>query len=152
MNKKGTSQPSPGPDADVEEILGLLDALLAVIGEENRQLAGGLPASLSQAVSEKSRLAVSLEGIMAAIRAQTITIADAAPLLQLRLTDRSNLLSLAMAENTTRLRSAIEATRRRVDAVMSAIREDASCAGVYQADGLRVRRQREVPGKTGHWA
>lgn len=152
MREQSPEGPAPGPDADVEHILGVVEALIQVIGQENRQLADGLPASLSQALAEKSRLAVSLETLVADLRARTISLEAAAPLLQRRLADRSTLLSSAMAENTTRLRAAIDATRRRVDAVMQAIRDDAASVGPYQADGLRVRRQRAVPGSSGYWA
>ena len=151
MIERAPQGTSSGSDTDVAEILGLVEALIRVIDEENRQLATGLPASLSSAVADKGKLAVNLEAQVAAIRSQTISIADAAPLLRQQLAARSSVLSDAMVENTTRLRAAIEATRRRIEAVMRAVRDDATSNGAYNAGGTRDRQVRPPEGNAGYW-
>ena len=52
-----------------------------------------------------------------------------------RIADRTLVLQEKMDENVERLRAAIDATRRRVDAVMRAIRDQVAPSGSYQADG-----------------
>jgi len=147
-----TGQDTPqGSDTDVADIIDLVETLIRVINEENRQLANGLPASLSTAVADKGKLAINLETRVEAIKAQTISLAAAAPLLRQQLVDRSNVLSDAMIENTTRLRAAIEATRRRVEAVMRAVRDDATSNGAYNATGTRERHVRRPEGNAGYW-
>ena len=57
-----------------------------------------------------------------------------------RLLDRILQLRGAMDENLVRLRAAIEASNRRIDAVMQAIREQLAGASPYGAGGTRAAR------------
>jgi hypothetical protein len=60
--------------------------------------------------------------------------------LQMKVLERIEQLRVTMDENLTRLRAAIEASQRRIDAVMAAIREQISDNSPYRSNG-RVKAQ-----------
>ena len=122
-------------DDNVARIIELIDDLIIIIGEENQELATGVPASLSRAMSDKATLGAQLERWVDDVRNGVIVVARAAPSLRKRLENRTAVLDRAMNENMARLRAAIEATRGRVDAVMRAIREQGETEGAYRANG-----------------
>lgn len=127
-----------GPDAiddNVTKIIELIDDLIAIIDEENHELASGVPASLSSAVGRKANLASQLERWVDDVRSDVILLALAAPGLRKHLERRTAVLDRSMIENMTRLRAAIDATRGRIDAVMRAIRDQNEGDGPYRANG-----------------
>lgn len=124
---------SPVPSQPtIEHMLDLVQQLIDVIGEENRLLARGIPASMTTLTATKTRLAVQLDRCMAGGDARSWA-AEADPEQRLLLFDRISRAEQAVSENVTRLGAAIEATRRRVRAVMAALRgqmaEDSLCYG-----------------------
>ncbi|MDR3476230.1 MAG: hypothetical protein P4M09_31685 [Devosia sp.] len=131
-------------DQQVGEILGVLNALIALIEAENLELARGMPASLASTLAEKTRLSASLEGWVSAIKTGSITLAPASDGLRRELVERSTLLTEVMKVNTTRILAAMEATQRRISAIMRAVREQGSTQQAYGANGT-VRSRPAAP-------
>jgi hypothetical protein len=126
---------APIINANIVEMIALIDELIGIIVSENRQLSNSVPASLSQSIAHKARLGTKLEEFVEAVRSGQIVIAWAAPRLREQLTLSVAQLDATMVENMYRLRAAIDATRGRVDAVMRAIREQGESEGAYRANG-----------------
>jgi hypothetical protein len=134
--KTDKAQPSRGDvNAAAVRMLELIDALIEVVGEENRGLARGIPASIAQFVGQKSRLADEFEALVADAKLRMLVVGGTEHELRTRLVERSSVLRRAMDENLERLNAAIDATRRRVDSVMRALREQVSEHGIYRANG-----------------
>ncbi|QCK88677.1 flagellar protein FlgN [Phreatobacter aquaticus] len=131
-------------------MLALVDELIAVISDENSQLAQGLPASMSLSAARKAELAKEFEQWVADIRSRRIVLAHADQPLRARISEQTGVLQQGMDENVERLRAAIDASRRRVDAVMRAIREQIAPSGPYQANGLTRTASPPVAG-SGRW-
>lgn len=130
-------QPSRPATADdrVRSLIALIDNLIAVVIEENVELAKGLPASRLKQVDEKNRLADLFEQRVAECSAQTVSLHVHDRQLREDLMDRILRLRASMDENVMRLRAAIDASNRRIDAVMQAIREQISSVSPYGASG-----------------
>jgi hypothetical protein len=127
---------APQPvDAAVIQVTGLIDQLIEIIGNENRQLERGVPAPLSDVIALKVSLAGEFECWVAKVRDQSIAIDDVDPRLRAHLIKRVSVLAHDMDENVARLQAAIEATRRRIEAVMRAVREQTETGGPYHANG-----------------
>lgn len=126
-------------DATLVRLVNLIDDLVALIGEENRELETGVPGAASSATALKARLGNELEAWVGQVRAGEIDLGIASPHLRLKLTQRAEVLDQAMQENMVRLRAGIDATRRRVDAIMRAIREQAVTKHGYDATGRRAQ-------------
>jgi hypothetical protein len=122
-------------DANVSRMIGLIEELIAVIGDENRLLATGVPASLSSSVALKATLAMRLESWAADVHTKPLMLEMATPQMRESLVERTQMLSGAMEENINRIKSAIDATGSRVNAIMSAIREQAETDASYRANG-----------------
>ena len=124
-------------DAAVEAVIELLHELIFIIVSENRLLAQGLPASLSQFVERKTELSETFERWVADVKANKIHISLASPARREQLIQYTRRLGADMEENLSRLRLAMDASRHRIDAIMAAIREQVARPG-YNANG-RVR-------------
>ncbi len=109
--------------------------MILVVGEENAWLAQGLPASRSKQIARKTELADCFEKCVENItsRVSFIQVNDEA--LRTRFTERMQVLKEAMDENIVRLRAAIEASQRRIEAVMNAIKEQVVSAPPYMSNG-----------------
>ena len=131
--------PSPLPDtapggqarrqsanAATRAVLALVDDLIVVIEEENALMAAGIPASTSHLVERKRELAGQFSHWIAGLRSREIAFADADAALHKRLIASNEILRLHMNDNVESLRSSIAATRRRIDAIMRAIREQST--------------------------
>lgn len=139
----------PAADPAVSALIVLVDELITVIADENRTLAMGTPAAASHLIARKQTLSVALARSVAGVADRHIVIGRASPRLQARLRDRSAVLAPLVEENVAGLKSAIAATRRRVDAIMRAIREQATPApGQYGASG-RPAANRPAASSTG---
>lgn len=141
MNRESlSSRPAAAPFAatlpvGVAAVVDLVDRLIEVIEAENDELARGLPAAASIDGRDKARLADELRDRLAA-GFDRATIAAAPAELRSRMVERVRLLERRTRENSTRLEAAITATRRRVDAVMRAIRTEMARNGhAYGANG-----------------
>lgn len=110
--------------AIVKRIITMVDELALVIEEENKILARGVPASLTKSITRKNELADAFEAMVKQVADHQLCsyVGDAA--LRQDLVVRVKALRVVMAENTDRLRAAIDATRRRIEAVMRAIRAE----------------------------
>lgn len=123
------------PQADGEHLLKLVDALTAVIVEENHRLAEGTPAALAATLGIKAQLAAEFERSILPIRTGASLTTPANLKLRQQLADRGLLLQQVTNENSVRLRAAMVSTRRRIDAIMRALRDADRRAGPYGADG-----------------
>ena len=130
--------PAAAADAAVEQVVALVDELVALIGEENKILARGMPASLTPSVTRKHELAGEFEQWVRRVTAQQLCVRVSNDALRRHLLARVKALRLAMAENVDRLRAAIDASRRRIDAVMRAIRTEIGGPAPYGPNG-RIR-------------
>lgn len=129
-----------GEDRKVTEIITLLDEMLVVIGEENGRLASGLPASLAQSVGRKTQLSADFEQFLGAMRRGEIDVHAASPDLLATLIARLKTLRPLMDDNTRLIRAAMLATRRRIDAIMQALRSEPAPVSGYGADSRIARR------------
>ncbi len=125
----------------VKQVIAIVDELSVVIKEENQILARGMPASLSMSVTRKNELADAFEQCVKEVAEQQLFARVTDEKLRRRLLDRIKMLHDVMAENVTRLRAAMDASRRRIDAVMRAIRTEVSGASPYGPNG-RLRDSR----------
>jgi len=127
-------------DRKVAAIVALLDEMLVVIAEENGRLADGLPASLAQSVARKTQLSVDFENFLSAMRRGDLDVHAASPSMLATLIARLTTLKPLMDDNTRRIRASMLATRRRIDAIMQALRGERTPARGYGADSRIVRR------------
>jgi len=119
----------------IENLIELIDALIDVVTEENIALAMGLPASQSRHTQRKLELADLFEMWVKQVAMRNLLLQTPNRPLQRKVLGRIDDLRCAMDENMTRLRAAIEASQRRIDAVMAAIREQISDNSPYGASG-----------------
>ena len=119
----------------IENLIELIDALIDVVTEENIALAMGLPASQSRHTQRKLELADLFEMWVKDVSMKNLLLHSPDRPLQRKVLTRIDDLRGAMDENMTRLRAAIEASQRRIDAVMSAIRAQISDNSPYGASG-----------------
>jgi hypothetical protein len=119
----------------IEDLLKLIDALIAVVSEENAALAKGLPASQSRHTQMKIQLGDQFEKWVVDVSMRKVLLCSPNRALQQKVLQRIGSLSAAMDENVVRLRAAIAASQRRIDAVMAALREQISESSPYNAKG-----------------
>lgn len=134
------SQATGTSDARIKSLITLIDALTALVANENAELATGLPASRLKQVDEKNRLAEMFERTVAECAAGTTSLNVRDQILREQLLERILKLRAAMDENLLRLRAAIEASNRRIEAVMQAIREQIAAVSPYGASGRLAAR------------
>ena len=118
-----------------QDLILLMEEFMAVVAEENAMLARGLPASLSSAVVRKTELAAAFELWVQAVNARAVRLETVPAPLRKQFFERLSQFQDAMNENVARLEAAIEASRRRIEAVMSAIREEMTELSPYGANG-----------------
>lgn len=124
-----------GKQGRVEDLIALIEELIAITREENAMLAKGWPASQLLPFKRKAELAEMFQPWAAVVATQPSAIFTADRALHGRLIERLNALQAVMTENITSLRAAIEASQRRINAVMMAIREQMAAEGSYSAKG-----------------
>lgn len=122
-------------DAEIGRTIALVEQLTAVLDDENRMLAAGGQHSLLDHISQKTALSVKLETAMSGVHDGTFPIDLASENLRETLVQSTQMLSMAMRENVVRLKAAIEVSGWRVNAIMSALREQAEIESSYSADG-----------------
>ena len=113
-------------NAATTALLGLVDDLIVVIEEENTLMAAGIPASTTHLVERKRELAGKFSHWIAGLRSREIEVVHADSALRKRLVESNEVLRLHMNDNVDSLRASIAATRRRIDAIMRAIREQSA--------------------------
>ena len=114
----------------VLQIIDLLEELHGVIGTENSLLAGGLPASLARTVARKTQLAGELDAWLEVMRSGEFS-SGSEPEDIAQLVSRLQSLRVLMGENTLAIKRSMEATRRRIDGIMRALRDEPRPAGPY---------------------
>ena len=122
-------------DERVRSLMALIDELIAIVVEENNELAKGLPASRLKQVDEKNRLASLFEKGVAECSTKVNLLRVEDQMLRAEFLERIQGLRAAMDENLIRLRAAIDARNRRIDAVMHAMREQITKVSPYGARG-----------------
>lgn len=128
-------QPAMHPGGGIEDLAELIERLIDVVTEENIALAMGLPASQSRHTAQKLELSELFEAWVREADRKNKLLGTPNRTLQGKILARLEALRLVMDENVTRLRAAIEASQRRIDAVMSAIREQVADHSPYGANG-----------------
>lgn len=143
-----TVLPMPGPVAGDDErlqpdpLLGMLkvmDDLCDLLREENELLSEGLPARLSLKTDRK--LALTREyGQLREAMVQTAEVEGASRVAGMReqLLSAAGVLDGLARENTRRIEVAITASRRRINAVMQAIRDVTEADRPYSEAGVRA--------------
>lgn len=132
-----TTSPTDALNGDVaaRALVALVDEFIAVVQEENAMLARGLPASLSSVAQRKAELADAFDIWVKAAVSRSFRLETASEPVRKLFPERLGVFQQTMNENIARLEAAIEASRRRIDAVMSAIRGEMVEASPYGADG-----------------
>lgn len=133
----------PAAESKLSQMVDLLDQLHEVVGAENRLLATGLPASLAQTVARKTELANQLDGWLDVMRRGELADEVSGPEALAVLVAKLHSLRALMGENTVRIKRSMEATRRRIDGIMRALRSDGSPSG-YGSDS-RMKRPANQP-------
>jgi hypothetical protein len=133
--ERQSRQPAETGGGRIEDLVELIDTLLDVVNEENIALAMGLPASQSRNTERKLVLADQFEKWVVDVTMRRRLLSTPDKLLQEKVLRHIESLRCAMDENMVRLRAAIEASQRRIDAVMAAIREQISDNSPYNAKG-----------------
>ena len=119
---------------ELRRIDALIGDLIATIDEENRLLASGLPASLAATTGAKSNLAGRIEEYLRTLGAGSIT-----PDERTYLDGRIGLVQSKARDNLSRLAGAIGASRKRIAAVVEAVREAGTAtAPAYGRSGSRA--------------
>lgn len=114
----------------VAPVIDLLEELHGLIATENSLLAGGLPASLARTVARKTQLASELDSWLEAMRSGALD-KGSEPEDLAQLVSRLQSLRVLMGENTLAIKRSMEATSRRIDGIMRALRDQPRQAGVY---------------------
>lgn len=136
MTPSPSLQPEMGHGGgQIEDLAELIERLIDVVTEENIALAMGIPASQSRHTSQKLELSEAFEIWVRQADRKNVLLDTPDRKLQTRILGRLEALRVAMDENMTRLRAAIEASQRRIDAVMAAIREQVADNSPYGANG-----------------
>jgi len=130
----------PTNEENVRRVIALIDELLLVVADENVELSKGLPASRMKQLDEKNRLAQLFQECVTECVAKTATLVVEDQALQAQLMGRIERLRVVSDENVIRLRAAIEASQRRIEAVMQAIREQIGTVSPYGAAGRQTKR------------
>lgn len=118
-----------------EALLETVTELSEVIAEENVTLASGYPAGLALTSERKTELAAEYAELWEDLGADGAAALAADPEFGRALIAAVNHLRQAAGENITRLEAAMNASRRRVEAVLEALRQDARVSGTYGAKG-----------------
>lgn len=132
---KAAAEPKSLDTRRFAELDQLIDELIAVIDDENALLAGGMPASLAATTGTKSNLAGSIEEHLRALGSS----GPISPEERAYLDARVGLVQSKARDNLSRLAGAIGASRRRIAAVVAAVRETGTAtAPLYGRSGNRI--------------
>ncbi len=132
---KAVAENKPLDTARFAELDALIDQLIAVIDDENALLASGMPASLAATTGIKSNLAGNIEEQLRTLG----TTGPVTPEERVYLDERVGLVQSKARDNLSRLAGAIGASRRRIAAVVAAVRETGTAsATAYGRTGSRV--------------
>lgn len=125
----------PDTRARIEKLVALIDELIQVVVKENQCLVRGIPASRSKHIARKVELSDLLKVWVDEITTQQVSIRTSDERLRSMFAEKMDLLKVNMDENIVHLRAAIETSRRRIEAVMSTIREQVLNSSPYTSVG-----------------
>ena len=131
---------TPQPNADpltARHITGIVEDLTKLVEVENRALTDGLPAGLAQTAARKFELARALDRGLVRMGEPTFRASSAHADIG-ELAGRLQELRLAMGENTSLIKRSMEASRRRIDAIMRSLRNAPGRQLGYGADARRL--------------
>ncbi len=117
------------------QLLDVVTELTEIVREENACMAEGLPAGVGATVDRKRELSDVYEYLCAELLDEQKDSLTADPDLARKLMDAVVRLREVTAENLTRLEAAVTASRRRVEAVMAAMREEIGVTSPYGPSG-----------------
>jgi hypothetical protein len=114
--------PAPAREADLDQLLEILNALTELMRQENAFLRSGMPAALSELGDGKEKLTQRLMELsrMAGVPGATDQAEEQA--LKRHLAASGDALKALTRENMQLLEGAMSASRRRIESVMQAIR------------------------------
>lgn len=118
-----------------QKLMTVVADLTDVILEENALMAEGMPAAVAKTIDRKLELSDSYEDLYAELVETHRDYLANDPEYASRLMEAVLQLREATTENLTRLDAAMEASRRRVEAVMAAMRSSVSENIPYNAKG-----------------
>jgi flagellar biosynthesis/type III secretory pathway chaperone len=122
----------------ITDLLDVMADLSDVLESENDLLRRGLPAALSDMTERKSELADEYTDLTREVLSQCGDQIAGDPALHQRLLQAGQDLRALTQENMERLEQALEATRRRIEAVMAAIRIHDGGGRTYGASGQAI--------------
>ena len=128
-----------GGIGSIENLVSLIDELIAITDEENKLLKKGWPASQLIPFKRKAELAEQFQPWAIKVAQLPSALFTTDKDLHSKLVERLSTLQAVVTENITNLRAAIEASERRIAAVMSAIREQMASNASYNCDGYASR-------------
>lgn len=129
----------PEGGAAIMELFDVMNELKEVIAAENDLLDIGMPAALSELSEIKTQLAEDFQELSSEVLADYAAEIAADPALGRRIMEAGVELRTLTQANLERLGSAINATRRRIEAVMMAIRDhDQENRTYVKAKGKRL--------------
>lgn len=118
-----------------EALLETVTELSTLIAEENRALAAGYPAGLAASTDRKAALAAEYADLWEDLGPDGAALLAQDPDFGRVLMAAVVALRGATQENATRLEAAMAASRRRVEAVLAALRQDGAGTRPYGAKG-----------------
>jgi hypothetical protein len=124
---------------ELDKMIELIDEMILIIAEENSCLAKGLPASRSKQLTRKMELASYFEKWVVSAATNRVNFQAGGERQRAKLMERTRFLQIVTEENIIKLRAAIAASQRRIDAVMGAIKERISESSPYAANGCAGR-------------
>lgn len=119
----------------VAALMAVMRDLADLLREENALLRRGLPAQAVAGTNRKADLANDYAELMMLARFRHLDAIKATPELRLPLLDVSRELDSLSQENMMRLEAAMQATRRRIESVMNAVRAHDRRGRPYGAQG-----------------
>lgn len=117
------------------QLMSVIAELTDVILEENAVMAEGIPAAVMATVDRKLELSDLYEDLLAEMVETKPACLTSDPELARKLMDAVLELRQATQENLVRLEAAMNASKRRVEAVMAAMRSEARVDSPYSAKG-----------------
>lgn len=125
-------------ETDIAELFDVMDELVELIEAENDLLRRGMPAALSEYSEQKTALSREYTRLCRKVMGEHAQFISDHDTLRLRMIDMGEVLKTLSQENMRRLEAALEATRRRIEAVMMAIRAHDQESGSYQPNGAML--------------
>ncbi len=126
----------PAGNRDVEDLVAVMDMLRSIMAEENDFLRCGLPASLYEWKEFKQDLAEQYDAISRRVAAEIADGVHPDPDIVRTLVEQTRALKGLADENLRLLDGAVTATRRRIEAVITAAHAGEATTSRYDGKGV----------------